>query len=639
MRLLFIVLVWTINNITFGQTITPLFKCEKQLNNPYGIVCHVDRYDSIYLKQLAELCKELHINYLRSDITWESTHFKNGFYDFSKYDKINNTLAANGITWLPILGHYSTKAAWNDKAQYYDYVNKLAKRYQNIPVWELINELDALRNPDGTKNATEILLSWYESIIPDVHTICSMNNTQLLVTASSNLRSIFFRRSLETSIYEHCDLINLHSYSHPKELEREFAYLSKMLLEHNINKSLWLTECGLNTADINNSNKSFFKKLLPEALKICKIPQEAKVGILRDDKKNYTSFRDSEISLYLDSFVDNIVFINPAELKDLHTADCPVLIASNDESFPFHFIDGLLSYLKRGGTIVLPSGAPFYYNRHIELDRTDSISPVNNLCYSAFHISALFPWSERAKILNAPKFPTNPAKPSIDIEYNDWIFNKGSQAIYMSGDNLKGNDRLIPLMMAGDDKYKGCVAGVYKLDSDLKGNIIFQTRGGIDYISGGTEREQARRLPILFLTAFAYGVEKVFWYNLRSLERDKYNPEDNYGLLHSDLTPKEAFFAYKTLTRLCPSESIRPLMENTNGAVVCSWTTPDGKHVYCLWSLKNNNKASFTTAGKFEIVNILGESQLVDTKKTFSLKLTSTPVYLLCRKQLKIQIQ
>lgn len=639
MRLFFIVLVWSINNIACGQTITPLFKCGKQLNNPYGIVCHVDRYDSLYLQQLTALCKELKINYLRSDITWESARFMNGTYNFSKYDRINNTLADKGIIWLPILGHYTTKAAWNDKAQYFDYVNKLTQRYQNIPVWELINEMDGLRNPDGSTNSPKVLLGWYNSIIPGVQNIITANKAQLLVTASSSLKNNFWQKSFKTPMYDYCDLVNLHSYSHPNTLEKEFAYLSKELLEHNINKSLWLTECGLNTAEIKNSNKSFFKHLFPKALKICNIPLKSKIGIIRDYKKEYTSFRDAETSMYLDSFADNIVFVNPKELNYLRPADCPVLIASNDESFPFHFIDGLLSYLKRGGTIVFPTGAPLYYNRHIELDRTDSISPVNNQCYSAFHISALFPWSERAKNLNAPKFPTNPAKPTVDIEYNDWIFKGGSQAIYMTGDNLKGNDRLIPLMMAGDDKYKGCVAGVYKLDSDLKGNIIFQTRGGIDYISGGTEREQARRLPILFLTAFAYGVEKVFWYNLRSLERDKYNPEDNYGLLHSDLTPKEAFFAYKTLTRLCPSESIRPLMENTNGAVVCSWTTPDGKHVYCLWSLKNNNKASFTTAGKFEIVNILGESQLVDTKKTFSLKLTSTPVYLLCRKQLKIQIQ
>lgn len=639
MRSFLVVFVLSITSITCGQTVTPLFKCGKRLNNPYGIVCHVDRYDSLYLQQLAKICKELNINYLRSDITWESARFKNGTYDFSRYDRINKTLADNGVIWLPILGHYSTMAAWNDKTQYYNYVNNLTQRYKNVPVWELINELDRLRNPNGTTNSAEVLLKWYNSIIPEVHRICSANHARLLVTASSCLRNDFWRMSLETPMYKHCDLVNLHSYSHPNALETEFAFLSKALLKHSLNKSLWLTECGMNTAEIENSNMSFFKKLLPEALKICNIALGTKIGVLRDGKKNYTSFRDAEISVYLNDSTDNVVFVNPAELDNLNPIVCPVLIASNGESFPFHFVDGLLAYVKKGGIIILPAGAPLYYNRHVELNKSDSLTQVGNRYYSDFHISALFPWSERAKKLKAPWFPQVPAKPTIEIEYNDWIFKKGSQAIYMTGDNLKGNDKLIPLMMAGDENFQGCVAGVYKFDSDLKGKIIFQTRGGIDYISGGTEREQARRLPILFLTAFAYGVEKVFWYNLRSLERDKFNPEDHFGLLHSDMKPKEAFYAYKNLTKLCPSGAVRPLMEKKGGAVKCSWIRPDGKHVCCLWSEKNDNWVTVTSASRFEIINIRGESQQEKSIKGFSLRLTNTPVYLLSKKQMKIQIQ
>lgn len=75
------------------------------------------------------------------------------------------------------------------------------------------------------------------------------------------------------------------------------------------------------------------------------------------------------------------------------------------------------------------------------------------------------------------------------------------------------------------------------------------------------EMEQARRVARIYLISFAYGVDKVFWYNFRSYEKDPYYTEDNFGIVHSDLTPKPAYYAYKTMTTLCPSGSTRPVLE------------------------------------------------------------------------------
>ena len=75
------------------------------------------------------------------------------------------------------------------------------------------------------------------------------------------------------------------------------------------------------------------------------------------------------------------------------------------------------------------------------------------------------------------------------------------------------------------------------------------------------EMEQARKVACVYLISFAYGVDKVFWYNFRSYEKASYYTEDNFGIVHSDLIPKPAYYAYKTMTTLCPSGSTRPVLE------------------------------------------------------------------------------
>ena len=48
------------------------------------------------------------------------------------------------------------------------------------------------------------------------------------------------------------------------------------------------------------------------------------------------------------------------------------------------------------------------------------------------------------------------------------------------------------------------------------------------------EEEQACRIPRMHLIAFAYGIDKVYTYKFRAKEKDKFNPEDNYGIIHAD---------------------------------------------------------------------------------------------------------
>lgn len=96
------------------------------------------------------------------------------------------------------------------------------------------------------------------------------------------------------------------------------------------------------------------------------------------------------------------------------------------------------------------------------------------------------------------------------------------------------------------------------------------------------ENLQAQLVPRYHLIAFAYGVDKVFWYNLKSYEKT-YDKEDHYGLCHKDLSPKPAYKAYFTMTKLLTDESSRPQLEIDNGIYKASWVRNDKKHILALW--------------------------------------------------------
>lgn len=121
------------------------------------------------------------------------------------------------------------------------------------------------------------------------------------------------------------------------------------------------------------------------------------------------------------------------------------------------------------------------------------------------------------------------------------------------------------------------------------------------------EQEQANRIPRLYLIAFSYGVNKVFTYSLRSREGNPYEPEDHFGILHSDLSPKPAYYAYNTLTKMCPNKSVRPKLRRKGNVYIAQWERPDGKKVYGLWTSKNNKEITVEVKGEYSCYDIGGE--------------------------------
>lgn len=119
------------------------------------------------------------------------------------------------------------------------------------------------------------------------------------------------------------------------------------------------------------------------------------------------------------------------------------------------------------------------------------------------------------------------------------------------------------------------------------------------------EDEQARRLTRIFLINFAYGIDKVFWYNFRSCEMDSTCSEDNFGVVHKDLSPKPAYYAYKTLISMCPPGSTRPKLNLDGYLFKAEWTRPDKKHVIAIW-LKEGTLDYYVKANSCRFYDYLG---------------------------------
>lgn len=150
------------------------------------------------------------------------------------------------------------------------------------------------------------------------------------------------------------------------------------------------------------------------------------------------------------------------------------------------------------------------------------------------------------------------------------------------------------------------------------------------------ESEQALRIPRTYLIVFAYGVDNVFTYSLRSRENTVSNSEDHYGILHADLTPKPAYIAYKTMTKMLPSGSSRPKLIIDGNTYLCSWKRPDGKKVYAVWAAKGKESVNTYIKGDYCCYDVYGNAITIDNNDVV---ITPSVKYFVGSKNLKFRIK
>ena len=139
---------------------------------------------------------------------------------------------------------------------------------------------------------------------------------------------------------------------------------------------------------------------------------------------------------------------------------------------------------------------------------------------------------------------------------------------------------------------------------------------------------QAKRVAPLHLVSFAYGVNKIFWYNLKSYEQSSCNVEDHFGILHRDLSPKLSFYAYQTLITMCPNKSMRPTLEVDGDFYRASWFKPNGSKVLCLWTEGRKCMIPLNYFNAEKIVDYLGKEYSLNNK---NICVSDAPLYIILK--------
>ena len=590
-------------------TITTAATRAGEIDSPYGVCAHVSREEWKSVPQTYSKIREAGISFVRTDFDWKNVEPVQGRWQYEHLDRVVELARKENINILPILDYDVPWAtpAWKYPDAWGEYVRRTVSRYaKELRCWEVWNEQNVVKFWGDTPNGTHYV-SLLKRTCAEIRKIDP--NLTILYGGTSGVPLDYIEESFRAGAGDYFDVMNIHPYhwrGTPEMMIAEIRNLKALMKKYNLeNKPIWITETGWSTAQ----QPIFYREVLPAAFQRAGIdPAKCSVSIICDRNWNFSGALAFAQGGNLAMF-RTIEEITLDQLRGLSVERHPVLVPNADEDFPSEYIPLLIDYLKRGGTILLPSGLPFYYDLRPDGRKVH----VNDKYLKNFHIG----WEARWTRNNVPEQESwqKPAPEFADALRID--FKPAGR--FLHDRNLKPGDEFIPIILAGNDSYTGTVAALYKLNSDLKGNVIVcTTRAATETVP---EKQQAEMLPRTYLIALANGVERIFWYNFRSGESKPDEREAHFGIVRRDFSFKPSFHAYQTLTRLCPDGSSIPVLIQKNDAYLAGWKRPDGTNVWAVWSSLRRQRIELIIKGEIrETLNHLGEKQPIPGKE-----FTATP--------------
>lgn len=581
------------------QSIPLLFKGKPTLQEQYGITSHITWYGHEYddYSHNMNLIRQSGTNVVRTDYSAKNLSWGTSVPNYSRWDNIFNEARAKGIRLLPMVFHSYNSYTEDKRADYKTYLSSCVSRYgSNAVGWEIGNEIDFNYVKEGRNSPKEYLL-----LLKDSYETVKLDNpkNQVLLGAMGDIRNHYLEELLSLGASDYFDILNIHyysAYSIPETIIPFYQKLDSINTQFQLEKPVWLTETGYISYSGAADQDIFYTKLLPDVYKkLGIIIRKHSLGLLYDERIKTTSKNQDNINIYHGFKSCHVVSLD--QLKELTIKDCPVLMVLFREFFPKGYFDDLISYVKKGGTVVFPECGAALFN---ELDlETNELHAIGKQYYKPLHVSSFFPWDAEAKRNGVKKIRRLRTMIGNSIEYS-WHEEEYSSPKFLTDANLKEGDEFIPLIEGKDSSYTGIVAACYKLDSDLKGNIIIQTRP--NHSVRISEDLQGSRIPRLYLISYAVGIDKVFLYCLR----DRQNT-GGYGIVGVNDVEKPSFETFKTLSQFLPSGSTRPQLQYRNGQYIAAWLNPSGERVYCVWSNVVGMNDGVRVSGRANFYNEFGE--------------------------------
>ncbi len=568
------------------------------LTEPYGLCAHPTRKiqanvvgDYEIAAELFDEMKGCNVKWLRTDFDWWLIEpKKDGNRNFQLIDDIVELAKTRNIGILPIIGD---AVSWRQPGLWQKFTEIMVSRYKDcLPYWEVYNEPNAAGFWGGKPDPVA-----YGQLLVSTAKVIHGVNPDLKVVYGGLAAPIpldFIKKSFQVGAADAMDVMNLHAYHRLPEYNLEpLRKVRQLMAEHNVaQKPLWITEVGWPTPA-----PTLFRNALPACLERLNLKPEKITCVVFDDPNN--GYGGSELySKELKCF-KNLLPIRMEKLKSLDVKRYPVLSLAFHEGFPVKYIDDLLAYLRRGGTVISPCGCPFYFEISMEEGKSKWRS-VGGKYWNRFHIGVDLPWENKS--LPAKVEMQYPASGFADKFTVDFL---PARTRFLNDKNLHPGDSLISVVESKSGSFHAPVLGIYRFNSELKGNIIAYT--GTEWNEGVSEEAQALYLPRTYLIAYSVGVEKVFWYNLYAREKRSAEREDHFGIIHSDLSPKPAYIALKTLTEMLPSGSTVPELSVHNGVYLAKWTRPDKENVFAIWAIQSTEVALEINGDVKNVFSHMGE--------------------------------
>ncbi len=589
--------------------------------SPYGVAAHINNHESAIAEQEFKLLTANGIRAVRTDFEWKTVEKTQGNWDFTQFDRNVELAKKYNIELLPIL-NYDVKwatPAWKHHPQWLDYVRRIVSRYEKqLPYWEVWNE----QNHSGFWRGPADPKAYAELLKVTVEEIRKINpKLQILYGGTVGVPHDYIEKTLEYGAGKYFDVMNIHPYRHLPEpsLLHDIELLKETLKKHGASERIWITEFGHPTMPWVESMTTMihvaFEKLGID-------PNKAKVAYIDDPAYQFHANTVFDIR-------HTFPASNPIRLQEiaaLDPAQTPVLIPCFGEEFPMIYYQALQDYIRRGGVVIFPRGVPLYYDWVKDAKGYYQQERASSEFLADLHIGWEAPWQGTG-------VPGDVRAWEAGAEFKGKIpaIRGLGNDVFLTDEKLKEGDRFYPLLEGGKDR-KVAQAALYDFNSDLKGGAIVFTQKS----RAVSETDQGKLLPRAMLSAFSAGVEKFFYYEFQSLEHDVtyFDQEYFFGILHRDLSPKPAFFAYCTLTKMRPEGSTQTVLlsKKTDTLWHVKWQRPDGTPVHALWAPFEPETVQLELKGDAkEIVNYLGEKLTAVPQK-----LTDGIIYLVGPEEVKI---
>lgn len=607
------------------------------VENPYGICAHLHAADAKSREATLKRMTEAGIGWFRTDFLWATIEKRSGEYDFSVYDAMMDEAKGRGIKVLPILDYDNPKVypgfAWQQPQEWCAFVAAVVKRYRHrleaVEVWNEPNIPFWKPNPDATQYAKFLKLTYecVKRVAPEV---------RVLMGGTAGLDRGFFAQLYSAGAADYMDVVNVHPYTHPYAPEDKLIpYLEdvrKAIAANGNRQTLWITEVGWPTHKPVLSNPSIIRAALATARPGRSAWNVVFADTCAEGTESGRSFARS-VEESLRGFV-KVEACDPARTRGrLASGGVDAVFFPFNEHYPLDAADAVHDFVRKGGVLLQFGGVPMYKwesdcGGHHEIGADGSSKAARDrqrfgIAFDAWWLNPAVPDATQV-------YPTEGAVAAgLKSEPTGFRCER-----FFTRKFLKPGDEMVPLLV-GKDKNGGELVGacVYRF-GDGGGCVAVC---GLNYGAQGgivaNESQQALYYARMLGIATAMGAERTFSYNLQAWEADPYYSEHHFGIVHRDFSPKPAYHAYATFTKMRPAGSVNAEGEwhNEKRTGFCpQWTRPDKVKAGMIWTVGGLRERSIIFDSKrMEFLDLYGKplKAAVDESGGYRLTISDSPVY------------